>query len=95
MEKGPVHSCSSFIHHTGLEVHQDGARDMFPVPSLLEEGGEGVISGRFIAGHHPVRSDAMLEAVELPAGITNLDSGLADVNTEINRKQSVRRGTLQ
>ena len=29
----------------------------------------------------------MLETVELPAGITNLDSGLADVNTEINQIQ--------
>ena len=29
-----------------------------------------------------VRSDAVLEAVELPAGVADLDPGLADVDAE-------------
>ena len=51
---------------------------------LGEEGVEGVISlpDGGVARHHPVRLDPVLQAVELPAGVTDLDSGLAHVNTD-------------
>ena len=32
------------------------------------------------AGMLPIRLDAVLQAVQLPTGITDLDSGLADVD---------------
>ena len=33
-----------------------------------------------VGGHLPVRLNSMLEAVELPAGIADLATGLADVD---------------
>ena len=50
--------------------------------SFLKECREGVIARGLVATHDPVRSNAMLEAVELPAAVANLDAGLADVNTK-------------
>ena len=49
---------------------------------LAEEGVEGVVSAtdRLVAGHLAVRLDAMLQAVQLPACIADLYSGLADVD---------------
>lgn len=50
---------------------------------LAEEGVEGVGAppDRLIRGHEAVREDAMLEAVEFPAGIADLDSSLTHVDT--------------
>jgi hypothetical protein len=50
--------------------------------SLREEGVEGVVSSSnsLIRGHLTVRLDTVLEAEELPAGVTNLDTGLTNVN---------------
>ncbi len=50
--------------------------------SLGEEGVEGVISGsqRLVGGHLPIGLDAVLQAVEFPAGVANLAAGLADVD---------------
>ena len=54
---------------------------MFPSFSFTEEGGEGVIpSNGLISGHLPIRLDAMFQAVELPAGIADLDTSLASVD---------------
>ena len=49
-----------------------------------EEGVEAVISSpdSLVAGHLAVRLDPVLQAVELPAGVANLDPSLADVNTD-------------
>ena len=68
----------------GLQVHEDGPGDVLPGPGLVEEGGVGVVPAahRLVAGHGAIRLDAVLQAVELPAGVANLDSGLADVNTD-------------
>ena len=48
---------------------------------LREEGVEAVISSpdRLVAGHLAIRLDAVLQAVELPAGVADLDPGLADM----------------
>ena len=47
-----------------------------------EESVERVISSpnSLVRGHLAIRLDAVLETVELPAGVTNLTAGLADVN---------------
>ena len=49
---------------------------------LLEEGGEGVITAASspVTRHLTVGLDAVLQAVELPAGITDLGSGLSNVH---------------
>ena len=50
--------------------------------SLAEEGVEGVVTAAdgLVGGHLTVGLDAMLQAVQLPAGVADLDSGLADVD---------------
>ena len=55
-----------------LEVDEDGARDVLAGPGLSEEGAEAVVdlAGGLLRGHAAVGLDAVLEAVELPAGVT-------------------------
>ena len=49
--------------------------------SLAEEGVERVIATTdgLVAGHLAIRLDSVLQAVQLPAGVTNLDTGLSNV----------------
>ena len=49
---------------------------------LGEEGVEGVVAATdgLVRRHLAVRLDAVLEAVELPAGVTRLDAALAHVD---------------
>lgn len=49
---------------------------------LTEEGVEGVVSpsNGLVTWHLAIRLDAMFQAVELPAGIADLDTSLADVD---------------
>lgn len=50
--------------------------------SLREESVERVITttDRLVGWHLSVRLDAVLKAVKFPAGVTDLDTGLADVD---------------
>ena len=50
--------------------------------SLREEGVEGVVAAAngLVRRHLAIGLDAVLEAEELPAGVTNLDTGLTDVD---------------
>ena len=49
-----------------------------------EESVERVVSSAhsLVRRHLSIRLDAVLETVELPAGVANLDPGLADVDTD-------------
>jgi hypothetical protein len=55
---------------------------MLASASLREEGIEGIIatSNGLIRGHLTIRLDSVLKAVEFPAGITSLDTGLTNMN---------------
>ena len=55
---------------------------MFARAGLAEEGIEGIIapSDGLVTGHLAVGLDPVLQAVQLPAGIAHLDTGLADMN---------------
>ncbi len=64
----------------GLEVDEDGPGHVLPGAGLGEEGGEGVVAHGLVGGHLAVRLDAVLQAVQLPAGVAHLDAGLADVD---------------
>lgn len=66
----------------GLQVDEDGARDVQAALHLAEEGVEGVgaVPDGVVRGHEAIRSDAMLQAVELPAGVAYLDASLAHVD---------------
>ncbi len=57
---------------------------MFASSCLTEEGVEGVVSTSdcLVTGHLTIRLDSMFQTVQFPAGITNLDSGLADMDAD-------------
>ena len=82
MEELPVGAQPDLVNHGGLQVHEDGPRHVLAAPGLREEGLEGVVSEGLVRGHAAVGLDAVLQAVQLPAGIANLDSGLADVDRD-------------
>ena len=65
-----------------LHVKEDRPRDVLPGPGEFKECGEVVVTAhhREALGHVTVRPDPVLQAVELPAGIAHLYSGLAKVN---------------
>jgi hypothetical protein len=82
MEELSVSSGSNLIDNGWLEIKEDGSWDVLTGTSLREEGVESVVSTTdgFIGWHLTVWLDSVLEAEELPAGVTNLDTALSDVN---------------
>ena len=65
-----------------LEIDEDSPWDVFTGSGLTEEGVEGVIStsNGLVTGHLSIRLDPVFQAVELPAGITDLDTSLSDMD---------------
>jgi hypothetical protein len=53
---------------------------MAAIASLREEGGERIVLAVLVRWHRAVRLNPMFQAVELPAGISYLNSSLANVN---------------
>lgn len=67
-----------------LQVHKDGTGYIFSSSSVTEEGGKGVVmaTNRLLAWHLTIRLDAMLQAVQLPAGVSHLNTSLANVDRD-------------
>ena len=82
MEELSVGSGSDLIDDGWLEIEEDGSWDMLSSTSLGEEGVEGIITTTdgFVGRHLTIWLNTVLEAEELPAGVTNLDTGLTNVN---------------
>ncbi|CAB1353873.1 unnamed protein product, partial [Coregonus sp. 'balchen'] len=61
-----------------LAIHKHSPGYVLASSSLTEESVEGVISSSdgLVTGHLTVRLDPMLQTIELPAGIANLDTSL-------------------
>ena len=79
-----VDAAPDLVNHGGLQVHEHGPGHVLTAPGLGEEGVEAVVLGPdgLVAGHGAVGLDAVLEAVQLPAGIAHLDAGLADMDAD-------------
>merc|ERR1719428_1770186 len=77
-----VSASADLVAHSGVKVDVDGTGDVLAGTSLGEEGVEGVVAAAdgLVGGHLAIRLDAVLEAVELPAGVAGLDAALADVD---------------
>ena len=77
-----VSTSADFITNSRFEINKDSTRDVLAGTSLREEGVEGVITTAdgLVGGHLAIGLDAVLEAVKLPAGVTSLDTSLANVN---------------
>merc|ERR1711868_96609 len=82
MEELSVGSGSHLINDGWLKIEEHGSWNMLSSTSLGEEGVESIITttDRFVRWHLTVWLDTVLEAEELPAGVTNLDTGLSDVD---------------
>jgi hypothetical protein len=79
VEQLAISASTDFIDDGRLKVDEDSTRDVLACTSLREESVEGVVTDTdgFVRGHLTVGLDAMLKAVELPATIADLDTGLA------------------
>ena len=82
MEQLSVGSGSNLIDDGWFEIEEDGSWDVLASTSLGEEGVESVITAtdRLIGRHLTIWLNTVLEAEELPAGVTDLDTGLTDVD---------------
>jgi len=82
VEELAVGAGSDLVNDGRLQIDKDSPRDMLPCPRLAEEGVEGVITHPhgLVRGHLTVRLNPMLQAVQFPTRVSDLDSGLADVD---------------
>lgn len=80
----PVGSGTNLVDDSRLQVDIHGTRHVLTSASFREKRVEGVVSSShaFIGRHLAVWLDAVLEAIQLPARISDLHSGLADVNRD-------------
>lgn len=69
-------------NNSRFQVHEHSPGHMLARAGLTEERVEGVVSSAqgLVRGHLAVRLDAMLQAVQLPAGVADLHASLANVN---------------
>ncbi len=80
MEEGTEGTGADLVDDVGLQVDVDGAGDVLAAAGLAEEGGEAVIVlGRAALEDATIGAEAVLSKVEFPAGVTDLDTGLTDV----------------
>merc|ERR1719272_591279 len=82
VEQLSVGSGTDLIDDGGLEIEEDGSGDVLAGTSLGEEGVEGIVTATdsLIGGHLAIGLNSVLEAEELPAGVTDLDTGLSNVD---------------
>ena len=91
VEELAVGSAPGLIYDSGLKINEHSSGDMLSSSCLGEEGGEGVITKGLVRGHVTIRLDAVLQAVELPTGIADLATSLANVDGDaltLNRKNT-------
>jgi len=82
VEELSVGAGTDLIDNGGLEIEEDAAGDVLASTSLGEEGVESVVATTdgLVGGHLTVGLNSVLEAEKFPAGVTNLDTGLTDVD---------------
>jgi len=82
VEQLTVGSGSDFIDHGGFEIEEDAAGHVLAGTSFGEESVESIITSTdsLIGRHLSIGLNAVFEAEELPAGVTDLDTGLTDVD---------------
>ena len=79
MEQLPVGSVAHLIDNAAFCIDEDGAWNISTLIRFPEEGiKRDVITG--VIRNVPIRLDSMFQAVELPAAVAYLNTGLADVN---------------
>jgi hypothetical protein len=84
VEQLSVSTGSDLVNNGGLEINHDTSGNVLSGSGLGEESVEGVVatSDGLVRGHLSVRLDTVLEAVKLPTGVSDLNSGLSNVDTD-------------
>jgi len=84
VEQLTVGSGTHLIDDGGLQVHEHGTGHVLARTSLGEEGVEGIVSAtnRLVGGHLPIRLGTMFQTEQLPTGVTDLDTGLTQVDSD-------------
>ena len=82
MEELSVGTGSNLINDGWLKIEHNGSWDVLTSTGLGEEGVEGIVTttDRLIGWHLTIWLDSVLKAEELPACVTDLDTGLTDVD---------------
>ena len=82
VEQLAVRASADLVGHGWLQINEDATGDVLSGTSFGEKGVEGVVAttDSFVGWHLSVRLNTVLKAVELPAGVTDLETGLANVN---------------
>ena len=82
VEQLPVRARPHLVDHRGLEVEHHRPRHVLPGTRLREERVERVVlhPARLVRRHGAVGLDPVLEAVQLPARVADLATGLPDVD---------------
>merc|ERR1719271_19111 len=73
---------ADLVDHGWLQIEVDAARHVLASAGLGEEGVERVVTAAdgLVGWHLAIRLNAVLQAVELPAGVAGLTTALADVD---------------
>merc|ERR1719446_2001667 len=73
---------ADLVDHGWLKIEVDATGHVLASASLGEEGVEGIVTATdgLVGGHLAIWLNAVLEAVELPASVTDLATALADVD---------------
>ena len=84
MEELAVDASENFINDCGFQVYKHCPGHMLASICLTEEGVERVISSPngVVTWHLAIRLDAMFQAIELPAGVADLNTSLANVDRD-------------
>jgi hypothetical protein len=79
-----VSAGADFVNDSWLKVNVHSAGDVLASTSLREKGVEGIVTATdgLVRGHLSVWLDTVLEAEKFPRGITNLATGLAEVDVD-------------
>jgi len=82
VEQLAVCASANLVSHGGLKVDEHGTGNMLASTSLREKGVESVVttSDGLVTRHLPIGLNAVLQAIQLPACITDLDTSLTNVN---------------
>ena len=84
VEELTVGTRAHLIDDGRFQIDEDRARHVLARTGLGKEGVESIIAAAngFVRRHLTIRLNTMLEAEKLPAGVTDLDTGLTDMNAD-------------
>jgi hypothetical protein len=77
-----VGSGADLVDDRGFQIDVNGTGNVLSSTSFTEKGVESIVSSSdsLVRGHLTVGLDSVLKAIKLPASVTDLDTGLSNVD---------------